>query len=102
MKVHTQSLHFSADSKLIQFIEEKLAKLEVFFDRIIEATVTLKLENTGQIKDKIVEVRLAIPGSVLFVKETNKSFEASVDSAASALKRQLIKYKERIRRSSSN
>ena len=101
MKVHTQSVHFSADSKLLAFIERKLSKLDQFFDRIVSAQVTLKLENSGQIKDKIAEVRLEIPGSVLFVKETNKSFEASIDSATDALKRQLIKYKERLRAKSS-
>ena len=97
MKVHTQAVHFSADSKLLHFIEKKLKKLEQIFDRIIEASVTLKLENTGKIKDKIVEIKLAIPGNTLFVKETSKTFEASVDDALNALKRQLIKYKDRLR-----
>jgi len=97
MKVHTQAVHFSADSKLLQFIEKKLKKLEQIFDRIIEASVTLKLENTGKIKDKIVEIKLAIPGNTLFVKETSKTFEASIDDALNALKRQLIKYKDRLR-----
>lgn len=102
MKVYTQSVHFSADRKLIDFIEKKLAKLEQFFDRIVEATVVLKLENTGQIRDKVAEIRLRIPGGVLYVKETAKSFEASVDGASGALKRQLIKYKERHFRSRTN
>jgi len=97
MKVHTQAVHFSADSKLLQFIERKLKKLEQFFDRIIEASVILKLENTGKIKDKIVEIKLAIPGNTLFVKESSKTFEASVDDALNALRRQLIKYKSRLR-----
>lgn len=97
MKVQTQSVHFSADAKLLEFLQAKLEKLEQFFDRIIDATVTFKLENSGQIRDKIVEIKLAIPGGVLFVKETSKTFEASIDSAAQALKRQLIKYKERAR-----
>ena len=95
MKVHTQSLHFSADKNLILFIEKKLGKLNQFFDRIIDADVILKLENSGQVKDKIAEVKITLPGSVLYVKESNKSFEASIDSATSTLKRQLIKYKER-------
>lgn len=95
MKVHTQSLHFSADKNLIMFIEKKLGKLTQLFDRIIDADVILKLENSGQIKDKIAEVKITLPGSVLYVKESNKSFEASIDSATSTLKRQLIKYKER-------
>ena len=97
MKVQTQSVHFSADSKLLAFIERKLSKLDQFFDRIVSANVILKLENSGQIKDKIAEIRLEIPGTILFVKETNKTFEASVDYAIDALRRQLIKYKERLR-----
>ena len=95
MKVHTQSLHFSADKNLIMFIEKKLGKLAELFDRIIDADVILKLENSGQIKDKVAEVKITLPGSVLYVKESTKSFEASIDSATSTLKRQLIKYKER-------
>ncbi len=95
MKVHTQSLHFSADKNLILFIEKKLGKLNQLFDRIIDADVVLKLENSGQVKDKIAEVKITLPGSVLYVKESNKSFEASIDSATSTLKRQLIKYKKR-------
>lgn len=95
MKVHTQSLHFSADKNLIMFIEKKLGKLTQLFDRIIDADVILKLENSGQIKDKVAEVKITLPGSVLYVKESNKSFEASIDSATSTLKRQLIKYKQR-------
>ena len=97
MKVHTQSIHFSADQKLELFIEKKLSKLTQLYDRIIEANVILKLENSGQIKDKVAEVKITLPGSVLFVKETNQSFEASIDSAAASLRRQLIKYKERMR-----
>ncbi|MEL6636777.1 MAG: ribosome-associated translation inhibitor RaiA [Bacteroidota bacterium] len=97
MKVHTQSVHFSADQKLLAFIERKLSKLDQFFDRIVSAKVLLKLENSGQIRDKIAEVRLEIPGTILFVKETNKSFEASIDLAIDSLRRQLIKYKERLR-----
>lgn len=97
MKVQTQAVHFSADSKLLAFIEKKLSKLDQFFDRIVMANVVLKLENTGQVKDKIAEIRLEIPGSILFVKETSKSFEACIDSAIDALKRQLIRYKDRMR-----
>ncbi len=97
MKVHTQSVHFDADAKLLEFINKKLAKLEQFFDKIIETKVILKLENSGQVRDKVTEIKLSIPGSVLFVKETNKTFEAAIDKAIDTLKRQLIRYKERLR-----
>ena len=97
MKVHTQSVHFSADAKLISFIEKKLNKLDQFFDHIVSANVTLKLENSGQVKDKIAEIRINIPGTVLYVKETSKTFEASIDCAISSLKRQVVKHKEQSR-----
>ncbi|MFK8104710.1 MAG: ribosome-associated translation inhibitor RaiA [Saprospiraceae bacterium] len=97
MNVHTKSVHFSADAKLLAFIEKKLSKLDQFFDQIFTINVVLKLENSGQVKDKIAEVRIKIPGSVLYVKEISKSFEESVDAAAQVLKRQLLKYKERLR-----
>ena len=97
MQVHTQSVHFTADQKLLVFIEKKLDKLTQFFDRIVSADVILKLENTGQIKDKIVEVKVNLPGGVLYAKETSKTFEASIDAVVDVLRRQLIKHKERIR-----
>lgn len=98
MRVHTESVQFKADQKLINYIEKRLNKMDQFFDRIIEARVTLKLENSGQIRDKIAEVRLSVPGDQLIAKEASKTFEASVDNATSALKRQLIRYKERMRK----
>ena len=97
MTVRTESVQFKADDKLIQYIEKKLGKLDNFFDKIIDASVKLKLENSGQIKDKIAEISIAVPGTVLFVKETHKTFEGSVDSATDNLKRQLKRYKEKLR-----
>ncbi len=97
MKVLTESVQFKADDKLINYIEKKLSKMDQFSDRIIEARVTLKLENSGQVRDKIAEVRLNVPGGLLIAKESSKTFESSVDSAASSIKRQLIKYKDQLR-----
>lgn len=97
MKVNTQSVHFTADQKLIEFIERKLTKLEQFFDRIQKADVTLKLENSGQIKDKVAEIRISLPGTIVVVKETARTFEASVDLAMEVLKRQLVRHKEKVR-----
>ena len=62
MTTRIESIHFTADQKLIDFIQKKLDKLDQYHDRIIDAHVILKLENTGQVKDKVVEVKLDIPG----------------------------------------
>ena len=97
MKLNTQSVGFKADAKLLDYIDKKMGKMDRFYDRIIEANIVLKLENVGQVRDKVAEVSLKVPGQVIFAKETNKSFEESVDKVADNLKRQLIKYKDLLR-----
>lgn len=97
MEINMQSVHFDADVKLKEFIEKKLTKLETFYDHIINADVILKLENNGQVQDKIFEVKLHVPGTVLLTKEIRKTFEEAVDLGTDALKRQLVKYKEKTR-----
>lgn len=96
MRVQTEAIHFSADVKLLSAIEKKMSKLEHFFDSIIEARIILKLENSGQIRDKIAEIKIHIPNGIIFIKETSKTFEAALDKALVALKRQLVKYKEKV------
>lgn len=96
MKIQTQTLHFKADSHLLSFVEQKMGKLDRFFNGIIHANVVLKLENkAGKIKNKVIEVKMNLPGGVLYVKETSKSFEASVDSAMNTLRTQLLRFKSK-------
>lgn len=95
MRVQTEAIHFSADVKLLAAIDHKLQKLEHFFNHIIEARVILKLENTGHVREKIAEIKLHLPNGVIFIRETSRTFEAALDKAIVALKRQLVKFKEK-------
>ena len=97
MKVNIQSVHFDADRKLLDFVEHKLGKLAVQYDRIIESEVTLKLDNAADQENKIAEIRLHVPGNDFFAKRQCKSFEEALDTAIDALKNQLVKHKEKIR-----
>ena len=87
VKINIHSIHFDADRKLLEFIQERVDKLAVFYDRIIEGEVFLKVENTTDIANKLVEIRLKIPGSDLFAKKLGKSFEESTDEAVEAIRR---------------
>ena len=95
MKLQMHSIRFNADEKLLDFIQKKSNKLDTIFDRIIDGEVFLRLENDLQNENKIVEIKLNIPGYQLFAKEKAKSFEAATDLSIEALKRQLKKYKEK-------
>lgn len=97
MKVITQSVNFSADKKLIDFIQKRMDKLDMFYDKVIQADVFLKVENTSDKENKIFEVKLNVPGDSFVVKKQSKSFEEGADMAASSLERQLKKRKEKLR-----
>lgn len=97
MQIDIQSIRFTADSKLVDYIEKKVGKLETYFDKIMRAEVFLKLENgSALVKDKVAEVKLVTPGTELFAKNINKSFEESIDECVEDLRKQLMKRKEKI------
>jgi len=96
MSVTINNVGFSADEKLKSFIEVKLRKLDRFYNRITKSSVYLKLENSGQVKDKVVEVTVSVPGKLLVSKAEDKTFEKAVDECTTSLERQLKKYKEKM------
>jgi putative sigma-54 modulation protein len=97
MNVMINSVHFKADRKLESFIREKLQKMQNYFEGVIGAEVMLKVENTETRDNKIAEIRLIIRGYDLFAKKQAKTFEEATDSAVEALRRQLVRHKEKVR-----
>ena len=95
MKVFTQSVNFSADKKLIDYIEKKVGGLEKFHDKIVDAEVFLKVQKTSEKENKVTEVKINIPGDELMVKKQCKTFEEGVSMSVESLKRQLQKSKEK-------
>lgn len=96
MNVNIQSVHFDADMKLVDYINRKLQKLQVFHDRIVKVDVFLKLDNViHNIKDKIAEIRVHVPRHNFFAKTTSKSFEESFDDALDSLLTQIKKKKQK-------
>ena len=97
MKVNTQSVNFNADQKLIDFIQQRMDKLEQYYDKVIKTDVVLKLGNTSEKQNKIFEAKISVPGDSLIVKKVCKTFEEGADSAVNSLQRQLKKRKEKVR-----
>ena len=97
MKVNTQSVNFNADEKLINFIQQRMDKLDMFYDKVIKSDVFLKVENTSDKQNKIFEARVSVPGDSFVVKKQCKSFEEGADMAVASLERQLKKRKEKLR-----
>ena len=95
MKLQIQSIHFDADQKLLEYIQKKAEKLATFHDKIIDGEVILKLDKDVNQENKVVEFKINIPGTTVFVKERSKSFEAATDEALEAAKTQLKKHKQK-------
>jgi putative sigma-54 modulation protein len=97
MNIAFNPVHFKADQKLEQFISEKLEKIAKIHDKIIGFDVTLKLENTEKPENKTVEVRSKIRGNDAIASKTAKTFEEAADETVGALKKQLLKAKNKVR-----
>jgi putative sigma-54 modulation protein len=97
MDIQIQSIHFKADRKLIDFINEKVGKLNQFYEGIINSEVFLRLDKSDDAENKVVEIKIHVPGNELYVKRQCRTFEEAVDTGAEALTKQIKKYKDKVR-----
>lgn len=97
MKVDVQAVNFNVDAKLVRFIQERLDKVEKFYDKVVSSTVFLKVDNISEKENKIVELKIGIPGDDILVKKQCKTFEEALDQCAETAERLLVKRKEKMR-----
>ncbi len=97
MKVIVQSVNFNADKELIDFVERKVAGLEKYYDKIVDSEVFLKVQQTSEKENKLVDIKINIPGNDIVVKKQCKTFEEGTMVAVDSIKRKLAKEKEKIR-----
>ena len=98
MNIKINDVHFNADQKLVEFINKKVGKLDTYFDGIIGADVILKVIKPESSNNKQVELKLSIPANdYLFAKKQADSFEEATNLAIDAVRRQLSKFKEKLK-----
>jgi len=95
MKIHIQAIDCSPKQDLLDLVTEKLNKLDHFSDRILEGKVVLRVEKADKRDNKVVEVKLVIPGDDLFVKKNSESFEEAVQKVYDILQREIKEWKEK-------
>jgi putative sigma-54 modulation protein len=96
MNINVNAVHFTADQKLINFIKDKVNKLELFYDNILNVEVFLRLDKEHAHDNKIAEIKIHIPGKELFAKKQCDSFEEAADQAVEAIRKQVSKHKEKL------
>src|ERR1700709_93923 len=97
MNINIQTVHFAADTKLVDYVSKKMEKINTFHDSIIKVDIFLKLDNVVHtIKDKIAEISVHVPRHQFFVKCSSKSFEESFDNAFESLVTQIKRKKDKL------
>ena len=98
MNINVNAVHFTPDQKLVDFANKKISKLDNFFEGVISAELTLKVLKPEAAENKIAEIKLSIPSTdYLFAKKQADSFEEAIDLAIDAIRRQLTKFKEKMK-----
>lgn len=74
-------------------IEEKMSKLDRYFNNDIDAQVTLKVQKL----DQIAEITIPIKGTILRTEVKDKDMYNSIDIAVEKLEIQLKKYRSKLK-----
>jgi len=93
MEINVKSLKFDADSKLIAFIEKKVARIEKFIGGPVEK-IEVTLENIKE--GKKVKLQLHTPAGEQLLERTSDTFENSVNACVDAMKEKLTRAKEKM------
>ncbi len=97
MKVNVHAVNFNVDKKLVDFVQVRMDKLEKYYDKVVSSDVFLKVEKTSDKENKIVEMKIIVPGDDFLVKKQCKTFEEAIELSAESIERLLIKRKEKIK-----
>lgn len=95
MNVQIQSVKFDASTKLVEFIEKKLAKLDRVAENATGVDVVLKLDKDDERGNKIAVVTLRVPGGDIRVEEQAHTFEEAIDNVMDIMKRQIERRKDK-------
>ncbi len=93
MKVTVTSRNYNINDPFRTYIEERLDKLDRFFNRLLEAQVTLNVEKYRH----SAEVKILANGTTLNGKDIAGDMRTAVDNAVDKLEKQVKKYKEKLK-----
>ena len=86
---------FQVNDYLQQVIDEKMNKLNQYFNRITKTDLYLKIgeKRHRHAEDQIAELKVEVPGYTFFAEDHSESFEKAVAGATDKVIQQIKKYK---------
>ncbi len=97
MNVQIRPVDVSIKNGTKQFMSKKLAKLEQYYDRIIDVVAWAKEEANGGKEEKVVDVKILVPGNLIIASGAADTFESATEKSVQIAKRNLKRYKEKRR-----
>jgi len=95
MRIDIQYLNTEPDWDTKKYITEKFNKLQLRYDWIMDVNAYLENENNDHNKSKVVELKVAVPGDILFSEAHDENFYMAAKQAMLGMVRQLKKYNTR-------
>ncbi len=92
MQLNLTGHHVDLTDALRNYVEEKLGRLERFFDKVGNVHVILSVEKNRQ----KAEATMHVNGADLFANAEDENMYAAIDALSDKLYRQLKKHKEKI------
>lgn len=74
-------------------VDDKMSKLDKYFNKDVDAQVTLKVQKL----DQIAEVTIPLKGTILRAEVKDKDMYNSIDTVVGKLEKQLQKFRSRLR-----
>ncbi len=96
MQTQITARHFEADDRLRDYAAKKLAKLEKYYDGITDARVVLAEDGSAG-SAKSAEIVVHVYQQTLSAAGEGATHEQAVDKCVDALRRQVKKYKAKLR-----
>ncbi|MCB0717231.1 MAG: ribosome-associated translation inhibitor RaiA [Bacteroidetes bacterium] len=96
MEVRITSRRFSLGESQKREIEEKVSKLTQYYDGITDTQVILDHSSSSS-SSKIAELNVNVFRQTLVSQAEGDTIESAMDAAAERMRRQLMRYKEKLR-----
>jgi putative sigma-54 modulation protein len=94
MNLKITARHFKLQDDLKAYVEEKVQKLNKYYDNILDIDLVLGWEKLN----RYAELRINVYNKQIVIKEVSDEIRKSFDVALNRAERQLKKYKDKIKK----
>ena len=96
MKINLEYDNCATSPALVDYVEQKVNKLDRYFDKIVQADVLLKNDPGKKTDQNMCDIRLNVPNDTLFADASGETIQKAISEATENITRQLKKYKEKL------